>query len=305
MGTGAIVEMAPDGIIKIRVGVVEMGQGITTVLRQIVAEEFNMDIEKISIVFGDSLVTPKSGATVASRSSYACGNAVRRAAVTLKQRLAEKAGEVFGVNPHDIRFEGDLVFSRNRKHGTLTISDLADRAFLEGVNLTSYEWFVGTHAGFGHTFLTQVADVEVDMETGEVSVLKLVTAHDAGRVLNPLGLRGQLLGGTIQMLGWALTEDMPTDKGEIVTRSLGEYLIPTSLDIPESMPVIHLEEPYPTGPYGARGAGEHSTYTSAPAILNAIVDATGVEILRWPAIPNIVWRKLKERKVKRSKLEQG
>ena len=296
MGTGAIVEMNRNGNIRIRVDVVEMGQGITTALMQIVAEEFDMTMEHISIAFGDSFLTPKSGATVGSRSLYACGNAVRQAAVTLKKRLAKKAGELCGMNPHKVKFEGSLVFSRDRKDRALTIHELADRAFLEGVNLTSYGWFVGTHAGVGHSFLTQVADVEVDEETGEVKVMQLVTAHDAGCVFNPLGLRGQLRGGAIQMLGWVLTEDMPTLNGKIVAGSLGEYLIPTSMDIPEIMPVVHLEEPYPTGPYGARGAGEHGSFACAPAILNAIADATGIDLFRWPASPSLVWQMLKKGK---------
>ena len=210
MGTGAIVEMDHSGHIRIRVDVVEMGQGINTVLMQIVAEEFHAPIEKINIVVGDSFLTPKSGATVGSRSVYACGNAVRQAALKLKQRLARKAAEILGVADRDIRFESESVFDKNNEQNVLSIGELADRAFLEGINLTGYGWFVGTHAGVGHSFVTHVADVQVDEETGEVKVLKLITAHDAGCVLNPLGLRSQLRGAAIQMLGWALTEDMQT-----------------------------------------------------------------------------------------------
>jgi CO/xanthine dehydrogenase Mo-binding subunit len=294
-GAGAIVEMARDGSIEIRIGVVEFGTGITTVLKQVVAEEFNTDIDKISIVFGDSRLSPKAGPTISSRASYACGNAVRQAAIAMRERLAKKAGEIFGVKPSVICFENDLVYEKEGKHEAMPIAALANRALSAGVNLSSYVWFVGTHASVGHTFLTQIADVEVDTETGEVKVLKLATAHDAGRVLNPLGLRGQLVGGAIQMLWWALTEDVPVDKVEIITSSLGEYLIPTSLDIPESMPVVHVEEPYPTGPYGAKGVGEHAAYTSAASILNAIANATGVDICEWPATPSRVWQKLKER----------
>ncbi len=296
MGTGAIVEMDRDARIRIRVDVVEMGQGIMTALKQIVAEEFQTDVEKIGVVFGDSYLTPKSGATVGSRSVYACGNAVKQAAEKLKQRLSQKAAEILGVDATNIRFEGNLVATKDSKRRVLKMSELSDRAFLEGVNLSSHGWFVGTHAGVGHSFVTQVADVEVDEDTGEVKVLKLVTAHDAGCVINPLGLRGQLRGGAIQLLGWALTEDMPTVNGKFIVGSLGEYLIPTSLDIPETMPVIHIEEPYPTGPYGARGAGEHGCFSCAAAVLNAIADATGIDIFQWPATPNLVWQKLKEMK---------
>jgi CO/xanthine dehydrogenase Mo-binding subunit len=293
-GTGAIVEMARDGSVQARVGVVEMGTGIITVLKQIVAEELNLSLDNISMIFADSRLAPKSGPSVASRAAYTSGNAVRQAAVALRERLAKKAGEIFGITPYEIRFEEGLVFAKDRKPEAITFNQLADRAFFEGVNLTSYIWFVGTHAGVGQTFLTHVADVEVDTETGAVTVLKLVTAHDAGCILNPLGLRGQLLGGAIQMLGWTLTEDMPAIKGRVFTTSLGEYLIPTSLDIPESMPVIHLEDPYPTGPYGAKGVGEHATYACAAAILNAIADATGVEFRQWPVTPSRVWQALQK-----------
>jgi CO/xanthine dehydrogenase Mo-binding subunit len=294
-GTGAIVEMARDGSVEVRVGVVEYGTGITTVLKQIVAEELNLSVEKIGIVFGDSRLAPKSGPSVGSRAAYACGNAVRQAAVALRNRLVEKAAEIIGAAPCAIRIEGDSVFVQGREHEALTMNTVAERAINEGVNLTSYVWFEGSHAGEGHTFLTHVADVEVDTETGEVKVLKLVTAHDAGIVLNPLGLRGQLLGGAIQMLGWGLSEDMPAENGKFATSSLGEYLVPTSLDVPESMPVVHLEDPYPTGPYGAKGAGEHATYACAAAIFNAIADATGLDIRRWPATPSRIWEGLKHK----------
>ena len=96
------------------------------------------------------------------------------------------------------------------------------------------------------------------------------------------------------MLGWTHTEDLPTTKGRVSTTSLGEYLIPTSLDIPESMPVVPLEDPYPTGPYGAKGVAEHATYACTAAILNAIADATGVELRQWPATPSRVWQALQK-----------
>ena len=98
------------------------------------------------------------------------------------------------------------------------------------------------------------------------------------------------------MQGWALTEDLPSNDGKIIADRLGDYLIPTSLDAPESMPVHHVEEPYPTGPYGAKGVGEHAAYSTAASILNAIADATGVELSEWPATACRVWEKLQERR---------
>ncbi len=296
MGTGAVVEMSRNGRLRIKVDVVEMGQGVTTVLRQIVAHEFNVCVDRVDILVSDTLLTPKSGATVASRSVYSCGNAVLKAAVDLRQRLAEKAGQILGVSAQDIGFESQRAFVISRPDEGLRLEELADRSFVEGVNLTSYGWFVGPDAGAGHSFLTQVADVEVDVQTGEVVVLKLVTAHDAGRVLNPLGWQGQMRGASIQALGWALMEDMPTDKGRLWATSLGDYLMPTSLDAPESMPVAAVEKPFPTGPYGARGAGEHASFACAAAILNAIAAATGADIRQWPATAAQVWRELANRK---------
>lgn len=291
-GTGAVVEMFRDGTAQVRIGVVEMGTGITTVLRQIVAEELSIPIDDVSIIFGDSQLAPKSGPTVASRSVYTCGNAVRSACKALRQRLVEKASEIFGVKSHLIRLEDGFVYIKDQKESGIRIADLADRAFYEGVNLTSNVWFVGEHAGAGHTFVTTIADVEVDTGTGEVRVLKLVICHDAGRALNPLNLRAQLLGGATQSLGWAVMEDMITDGGKLMTPSLAEYYVPTSMDIPDEMQVVVVEEPYPTGPYGAKGAGEFGCFTTAASVLNAVANALGIEFYKFPVTPDRVWEEL-------------
>jgi len=295
-GAGALVEMGRDGNMEIRTGIVEFGSGIATVLKQVVAEEFNTDIDQISIVIGDTFLCPKAGPQVASRAAYVQVHAVRQAAVSLRKRLSEKAAEIFKVQPYAIKFEDSLVFVEDQKENVMTIAELANRAWLEGVNMQGYYWFEGSHAGAGHTFLTSIADVEVDPDTGETTVNKIVISHDAGRVLNPIGLRGQLLGAALQMQGWALTEDLPSNDGKVIADRLGDYLIPTSLDAPESMPVHHVEEPYPTGPYGAKGVGEHAAYSTAASILNAIADATGVELSEWPATACRVWEKLQERR---------
>lgn len=289
-GTGAEIEISRNGEIEARVGVVEYGCGITTTLSQIVAEEFNTDISRIRIVCGDSRLTPKSGPTVGSRSTYCCGNALIAAANELKERLKEKAGQLLGLPAHVLAFENDGLYAKDNPDIHISMSDLCYSCYFEGVNMKAYSWFVGKHADSGHTFLAHVTDVEIDKQTCEITIKKLVTVHDAGKVINPIGYAGQIYGGALQTIGYALSEDMLTDeKGAVTAAILGDYLIPTSLDVPTELPYYALENPYPTGPFGAKGVGEHASFASAGSIMNAISNALGKEVYRLPVTKDQIW----------------
>jgi CO/xanthine dehydrogenase Mo-binding subunit len=175
----------------------------------------------------------------------------------------------------------------------ISLQELLDICHRTGVNLVGNGWFTGAGKGDGYTFMTTVADVEVDSETGMVEVLKLVIAHDCGKVLNPVIVKGQLLGGAMMGLGYALCEEMPTSEGKVLTPTLTEYLTPTSVDIPGSCSILTIEEPFATGPYGAKGVGEHATDCVPAAIINAIFQATGVKIDELPATPERIYWKLR------------
>ncbi|HHY93601.1 MAG TPA: xanthine dehydrogenase family protein molybdopterin-binding subunit, partial [Firmicutes bacterium] len=153
------------------------------------------------------------------------------------------------------------------------------------------------HVSYG--YISQIAEVAVDPSTGQVEVLRLVSCQDVGREINPRLLRGQVGGGVQMGLGYALMEELILEEGRIQTRNLSQYIVPTVLDVPE-LESLTVEVPDPTGPYGAKGVGEMTTLPTAPAILNAIRDATGVEMTELPARGERVWRTLQAQQARRA-----
>jgi CO/xanthine dehydrogenase Mo-binding subunit len=289
MGAGVAVQLMSDGTLKVYSTAVEMGQGITTVLVQIAAHEFGLTGEEISVTLGDTDLAQKSGPTTASRQTYVSGNALLMALGKLKERLAEKAAPLLDEAPEKILFQDGEVVSPERGKG-ISLRELAKRCYYEGVNLREESWFSPNHAMIGHTFMATVADVEIDPKTGQVSVKQLVNGHDTGRAIYTQGALGQLIGGSVMSLGWALNEDFVSEKGRPVTESFSEYLVPTAMDVLDVRGTI-LEDPYPTGPYGAKGVGEHATVSTTPAIINAINQATGCFFHDLPVTPEkIFWR---------------
>ena len=294
-GTAASVELLPDGGVVVRCGVSEVGVGITTVLAQVASEELGVPLEDIQVIFGDSLIAPKAGPSVASRQAYTAGNAVREACRRLRARMIEIAARDLGVAAEDIwPTWGRMVVEKDPGRG-ISIPELAASMYATGVDREARYWFRPTHAEYGHAYVTAIVDLEVDPETGQIEVLQVVNSHDIGKALNPLNVRGQLIGGGSQALGWVLLEDLQVQEGRIRTPSLAEYLTPTSLDIPHAYKTVLVEAPYPTGPYGAKGVGEHGMDVTPGAILNAIYDATGILMKEWPVTPERMWRALRER----------
>ena len=286
-GVSVGVELMVDGSVVVRSSAVDMGQGVRSVLAMMAAEEFGVEPEAVRVLLGDTDTAPKSGPTTGSRQTYVSGSALLMAIGKLKERMLDEAAEKLDFAPEALVFEDGAVRVPGEPHRAYPLVDLARQLYYKGVNLREESWFKATQAVIGHTFVASVADVEVDADTGEVMVRRLVTADDVGRAINPTSVRGQLIGGSVMSMGWALTEDLTQVGCRVTTRSLTEYLVPTSLDIPEVMGVI-VENPYPTGPFGAKGVGEHATVTAAPAILNAVHHATGVMIDDFPATPERV-----------------
>jgi len=293
LGAGVTVQLMSDGTLKIYSTAVEMGQGITTVLVQIAAKELGLPGEKISVILGDTDVAQKTGPTTASRQTYVSGNALLMAMANLKARILRKASRLMSEDPGGLEFrDGEIVSSQSKKR--IALDELAKKCYYDGIDLREQSWFRATHATIGHTFMATVADVEVDLQTGTILVTQLVNGHDIGRAVYPAGVRGQLIGGSIQSLGWAFLEDFVTRKGYNQTLSLSEYLIPTAMDIPEMKTCI-VEAPYPTGPYGAKGVGEHATVSTTPAILNAINAATGCFFTELPVTAEKIFLELRRR----------
>jgi CO/xanthine dehydrogenase Mo-binding subunit len=264
----ALVELSLDdsgqvdkAVVKIAAS--EVGQGVHTALAQIAAETLEIGLERVEVALVDTTETPDAGSSSASRHVYLSGNAVMAAC-----RLARvKWHTALWTEEGETHIEARYTFRGRDARPTTPFDPETGEC--------------DPHISYGYT--TQIAVVEVDTETGEVGVLKLYSAHDVGRAVNPQMIKGQVGGGVHMGEGYALMEEYVQQKGVVKTRKFSEYFIPTVLDMPRELVPIIVEVPDPTGPYGATGVGEMTTLPTAPAILSAIHDATGVWIEELPA----------------------
>ncbi|MGB6301216.1 MAG: molybdopterin cofactor-binding domain-containing protein, partial [Rivularia sp. (in: cyanobacteria)] len=250
---GVKLSRLADGKYELRTGSVDVGTGSDTTLRQIAAEVLNVKITDIKIISGDTQLTPFDAGSYASATMYISGQAVKLAAEKLKQKIANKTQ----TSQEIIEVESSYT---------------ADEATL--------------------TFAVQGVEIEVDIETGKVEVLRCIQAIDIGKAINPKICQGQATGGIAMGIGYALTEELLFDEqGKIINPKLREYRIPTAADMPP-MEIFLIEKTDPYGPFGAKGVGEITTNCTAPAIANAIAHATGVRLRQLPMTPQKVWEKL-------------
>ena len=285
----ARVEMDPAGSVTLYTGCADIGQGSTTVLVQIVAETLGLETGAIQLVVGDTKYTTNAGATSASRQTYISGNAVKEAAEKLRELLMTGAVDVLKVGKASLMLDSGFVADSNDNAKRVSFSKLATRAYKKGLPFVCQGYFdpetvpLDTETGQGvpystYAFACHLAFVTVDTMTGEVSVEKIVAAHDVGKAIYPEGVIGQICGGVAMGVGFALMEDYMHGQ----TESMKDYFIPTCKDMPEVIPII-VESREPTGPFGAKGVGEPALIPTAPAILNAINDALGERIYSLPA----------------------
>ena len=285
----ARVEMDPDGSVTLYTGCADIGQGSTTVLAQIVAETLGLETDAIQLVVGDTKYTTNAGATSASRQTYISGNAVKEAAEKLRELLMTGAVDVLKVGKASLMLDSGFVSDSRENAKRVSFSKLATRAYKKGLPFVCQGYFdpetvpLDPETGQGipyatYAFACHLAFVTVDTMTGEVSVEKIVAAHDVGKAIYPEGVIGQICGGVAMGVGFALMEDYMYGQ----TESMKDYLIPTCKDMPEVIPII-VESREPTGPFGAKGVGEPALIPTAPAILNAINDALGERIYSLPA----------------------
>jgi len=278
-----------DGRIALHQGAVDIGQGSNTIVTQICADALGAPISQFDLVSGDTAITPDCGKTSASRQTFITGKAAHMAGTKLREEILKfggacKCGKLcfsdagIEVSESGQRKLVDLSSLPLDKHGyVVTCEATFDPPITpldENGQGTPYAVF-----GFG----AHMAEVEVDTELGTVRVLKVVAAHDVGRAINPTLIEGQIEGGVAQGLGMALMEEFFPGKGE----NLHDYLIPSAGDIPPIESIL-IEDPSSIGPFGAKGIGEQAVIPTAPAILNAIHDATGVRIHKVPATPDRV-----------------
>ena len=302
----AEVELFADGTIEVRTSSAEVGQGLSTVLQLIVAEEFDVPLSQVHVLLMDTDLTPDGGATTASRQTYVSGNAVRLAAGTLCQAISGVLAEKFDLRPDKIHFSGGRVLAGSH---LITLASVVDLMKAEGREAcVSYEYRApatkplgeGGDMHIAYSFAAQAAEVSVDTRTGEVMVLQVITANDIGKCLNPLGLQGQAEGGVMMGIGGALMENFIVDDGLIFTDKMARYRVPTILHTPEIVSLV-VEHPTLEGPYGAKGVGEIAGIPTAPAIINAIYNAAGVRVDRLPVDQEFIWKSL-EKKMKSKRI---
>ena len=270
----------------------DTGTGAHTILRQVVAEELTIPVDDVSLEVEDTDAVPFDSGSGGSRVTYTSGQAALGAARELRGKLIGLAGELFECPPDRILLEGGRFLMDAR---LLNMEEVAAKAVAATQGPIVGE-MTYTAAPTGVTsFCTQVAEVEVDTETGEVKVNRIVTAHDVGTIINPMMHQGQIDGGVIQGLGYALMEEMQTEEGRISTLSLGDYKIPTIKDIPVLETVLLEPAPGPA-PYDGKGIGETSNVPVAAAIANAVHDAVGVRIRDLPITAEKVLSALKRQR---------
>ena len=297
-GVGIAVELFSDASACVYAGGTELGQGITTILAQIAAEELGIAINKVFVEMSDTWTCPRAGRTSASRLTYVLGNALLLATEKIRNTLFERAGKMLEISKDALVIGDGKIEVKGSPSKSVSLEEVTTACSNEGLQLREEGWYKYPEDRYmyGHTFMVSAADVEVDLITGEIKVLKLVNVHDSGKVINPVLAKGQLYGGSLQALGYGLMEEMIVRDGKLMTPSFAEYLIPTALDIPEEFVAESVETPYPTGPYGAKGLAEHSLNTTTPAIINAISSAACIELTSIPVYPEHIIGALKGHK---------
>jgi len=298
INSGAVVQMGRDGAVNVLSGAADIGQGAETVISQIVAEELGVPIEDIRITAADTGITPLDPGTFGSGVTVRAGNAARMAAIAVRKKLFEFVDKILEANAADLVARDRKIYVKGSPDRGISISDALKAyqyADLPMPIVGRGSWMAPAtepttlfkedgNFSPSYSFMTQAAEVKVDLRTGKVKLLKMVTAHDCGRPINPMLVEGQLEGSVVGGMGQALYENVIVEKGQVMNPSFLDYGFPTFMEMPE-IEAIEVETDDPIGPFGAKEAGEGTQLSPAPAIANAIYDAIGVDFMSLPITP--------------------
>jgi CO/xanthine dehydrogenase Mo-binding subunit len=289
----AVCQLNRDGTLQVHVGSTDL-HGTATSFAMMAAEVFGVGPENVRVLISDTDTAPYSGASAGSKVTYSTGSAVVEAAREARRQVLAVAGEELEAAVEDLEIVNGQVQVRGAPDRGIKLTDLAEK---------TYDWG-SRHApvyGAGRfavedsapTFSAQLAEVEVDRDTGVVRVHRLVVAQDVGKAINPLAIDGQMRGGATQGLGWALFEEMRYDEsGQLISGTLMDYAAPSIGQTPPIIDTLQVEVPSEHGPFGARGVGEAPVVPTAAAIVNAVADATGARITDLPLSAPRVWAAL-------------
>jgi CO/xanthine dehydrogenase Mo-binding subunit len=296
-----------DGSISLSVGITEMGQGTFAAMRTICAASLGVSEKIIRISEVDTAMIPDSGPTVASRGTMSGGRAVVAAAKILNSRLRPIAMSLLGVDNTEKLTVENGIYSHpdSAKDKPVTFKAVVDKLYADRINPAAIGWYRSekrdydpkTGQGRAYAFYAfggHVVKVKVDRDTGQVKVVEVTAVHDVGQVINLAGIQGQVQGGTVQGIGWAIMEKLTLKNGKMLNSGFTDYLIPSSMDIPEVLRMDFIEEPEERGPFGAKGIGEPSFISVGAAIVNAVAHATGKDVNTLPLLPETIYNIMKE-----------
>ncbi|MBN2358605.1 MAG: xanthine dehydrogenase family protein [Deltaproteobacteria bacterium] len=314
-GSGALLQVHRDGSVSAAIGLTEMGQGAATVVARVAAEVLGVAVDQVEVLPTDTALVPDSGPTVASRTTPMAGHAVANAARQLRAQLLPAATGLLRCRANQVELSGGWARGPGRKK--VAFADVAAAAFQAKAHLAASGWYAPPRKQFdratglgqpysAYAYATQIALCEVDLATGVARVKKFFCAHDVGRAIFPDGVCGQIEGGAVQGMGYALTERLVVRDGRILNANFTDYLIPTIEDAPEvAIALIESGDEggdkgrgtasQAKGPFGAKGIGEPSLIPAPAAVANAVSHALGARLTELPLLPDVIMAEIARR----------
>jgi carbon-monoxide dehydrogenase large subunit len=299
------INMEQDGHVLVICAAPEIGAGQDTVLAQIAADAIGIPLSDVSIPATDTALTPYNGPVASSRTTYHMGNAIVSAGAEIRDEILKLAADVFGIDAEELTLRDGSVYEVDGKF-KIALKDLLAKFAGEGLSLTVGSRFSSAQSPMlkadpGEEWMssifwmlcTQAAEIEVDIETGVIRVIKVAAAADVGKAINPMLVEQQIEGGVVMGLSNGILESFSIRDGRIENGSLADYKVATIQDLPEIVPII-VESVHEEAPYGAKGVGEPAAAATPPAIANALYDAIGVRIRDLPVTPEKVLAALAE-----------
>jgi len=289
--TGIILSAEPDGTFAVISPTVDQGAGTHTILQQIVADEFKIPIEQVRVVQGDTDTAPRDSGARASRVTYVAGRAAVRACGELREQLLAQAARILECPPSEVDWEnGDFFFRQDRRQQVALRRVLTQAG--GRLSVTIHE--VAPYPEDVTYVCAQIAEVNVDPETGEMRLHRFVTAHDVGTIINPMTHQGQIDGGVIMGVGQAVMEELVMENGRVTNLSLGDYKLPAMGDIPELKTVL-VHSGGGVAPYEGKAIGEFANNSAPAAIANAVADAVGARLFELPISAEKIYHALKQK----------
>jgi CO/xanthine dehydrogenase Mo-binding subunit len=289
--TGVVLSADAEGGFSILSPSIDQGSGTHTILRQLVADQMNVSVDQVRVTIGDTDSAPRDGGMRASRMTYVAGNAIMQACEKLRARLLEQAARMLECRVEEVEFSGGIFALRSEPGQQLPLRRVVAQAS-DNLSVTVYEDY--PYPEDISYICAQVAEVEIDPDTGAVRVHQVVTAHDVGTIINPVTHQGQIDGAAIMGMGQGIMEELVMDGGKVTNNNLGDYKLPSVKDIPELKTVL-IKTPGGVGPLDSKPIGEFANNGPPAAIANAIADAVGVRLFELPVKAEQVYRALQRK----------